>query len=585
MARRRLRFLLPALVLACGPAAPPGEVAPLLDGLHAPLVLTESAALDHPPAYSGNRFLTGWRRWRRPEGIWQINEGERSTLETALLEARPRRLRLSLETGEVAPGATVGVRAAGRELTPPALVPALEIALPPDLPLGRVPIELDFGGVQLAVEAATLDGARRPGTVRFGDGAIVQSGYSIVDFPRRLGAATTLVGRFEPPRDPRPEQRFALVVETEESGAATVFEWRPGWLAGLLGGRDLRVPLPRGIVRLRLLAQGAGRPGHWQGLGLAAEAVHAPPPPAPPAAPRLIVLYVMDALRADAVGHLGGAPAASPVIDRLAAEGVTFERHYSVSPDTVGSTKALLIGVPVLTPEGRGVKLAAGELDTLGILFRGRGFRTGLFTGQPNVTSYGAADGFEEERFSWLENTDEVNRNAERVHADFLDWLDGLGEDERAFAMLQTIHPHNPYMPPEPFRSRFTAGIASEIDGSTKTLLDVHHGRRQTTAADRRRLAALYHANLAYNDQQLGLLVAELARRYAPGEVLFIITSDHGEELFEHDGVLHGFTLYEEQLRIPLVVWWPGRLDEAGGEPAELDEATRERLRALGYLD
>ncbi|MGB5880423.1 MAG: sulfatase-like hydrolase/transferase, partial [Thermoanaerobaculia bacterium] len=74
---------------------------------------------------------------------------------------------------------------------------------------------------------------------------------------------------------------------------------------------------------------------------------------------------------------------------------------------------------------------------------------------------------------------------------------------------------------------------------------------------------------LAYNDAQIALFIEELKRRYPPDEILLIITSDHGEELFEHDSVLHGYTLYEDQLRIPLIFWWPGRL-----QPHVVDMAT-----------
>jgi arylsulfatase A-like enzyme len=136
----------------------------------------------------------------------------------------------------------------------------------------------------------------------------------------------------------------------------------------------------------------------------------------------------------------------------------------------------------------------------------------------------------------------------------------------KAFLYLHTIHPHNPYEPPEPLRSRFTAGIDSTVDGSTETLLAIKQKRREMSPADRERLAGLYTGAFAYNDAEMGSFLADLAAWAPPAETLVALTSDHGEEILDHGGVLHGYTLYEEMLRIPLILWAPGRLRPAAVE-------------------
>jgi arylsulfatase A-like enzyme len=100
-------------------------------------------------------------------------------------------------------------------------------------------------------------------------------------------------------------------------------------------------------------------------------------------------------------------------------------------------------------------------------------------------------------------------------------------------------------------------------------LVDIRDGGIEPTAGDRQRLRALYAANLAYNDTQLGLFLAQLERRFPKQELLLVLTSDHGEELFDHGGVLHGFTLYDEMVRVPLIVWWPTRI-----EPGRVQSST-----------
>ncbi len=266
--RHRL-LLLPALVLACGREAPPGDATPLVDGRNAPLVLTESALLDKAPAYSGNRFLSGWWPGRRDGSSGEVNVGDRVVLEAVFLDDRERRLATRLEILEAGPGATFGVRIAGVELPPQPLVPDAEVPLPGGLPLGRLPIELDLRGARVAIRAAGFGHAWQAGAVDLTEAAIVQGGYSAIDFPRRLRSSAILVGRFEPPADPEPDQRFAVLIDTDAGGSEVAFEWRPGGWRDLLGPRRLRLPLPAGFTRIRLLAQGLGPAGRWLRMGIA----------------------------------------------------------------------------------------------------------------------------------------------------------------------------------------------------------------------------------------------------------------------------------------------------------------------------
>jgi arylsulfatase A-like enzyme len=276
----------------------------------------------------------------------------------------------------------------------------------------------------------------------------------------------------------------------------------------------------------------------------------------------------MDALRADMVGHLGGPPGISPVLDRLAREGTAYRNHRSVAPNTLPSTKALFTGRAFVSRGGW--KLAPEDGPTLADLFRQAGYHTGLFSGNPYVSAaYQTDRGFEYTAREVLAEDDAApahagpNVNAARAHAAALAWLRSLPPGSKAFLYIHTLHPHNPYDPPEPQRSRWTQGIPSTIDGGTQTLTAIEHGRLATTADDRRRLRGLYDGSFAYNDAALGDFLAAASSFAGPGETLLAVTADHGEEHFDHGGVLHGFTLYEEMLRIPLVLWGPGRVPHA----------------------
>jgi arylsulfatase A-like enzyme len=294
---------------------------------------------------------------------------------------------------------------------------------------------------------------------------------------------------------------------------------------------------------------------------------------------------VLDALRADTVGHLGGPPGISPALDRLAREGVTFRAHRSVAPNTLPSTKALFTGRAFVSRGGW--KLDPADGPTLAEMFRQGGYHTGLFSGNVYVSSaYQMDRGFEHtgrevliEGYTAAEHPAH-NENAARAHASALAWLRSLPPGSRAFLYLHVIHPHNPYDPPEPFRSRWTAGIPSRIEGDTETLTAIQHGRLTASPDDRRRLRGLYDGSLAYADAEIGRFLEQAAAVVPPRETLVAVTADHGEEHFEHGGILHGFTVYEEMLRIPLVLWAPGRLAHAevkdGTTTLDLHAALRE---------
>ena len=265
--RRSFRLLLlPALLLACGRETS-DEATPLVDGVHAPLVLTEQALLDKPPAYSGNRFLAGWWPGGRGRDPSQLNVADRVVLEAVFLDGRQRRLATRMDLRQAQPGATFGVRVGGVELPSQPLVRDAEVPLPGSLPLGRLPIELDLGGARVEMHAAGFGHAWPPGKLELSAATIVQGGYSAIDFPRRLTGPATLVGAFEPPAEPETDQRFAVILETDRGDPETAFEWRA--VDGPGRARRLRLDLPAGFVRIRLLAQGLGPAGRWLEMGVA----------------------------------------------------------------------------------------------------------------------------------------------------------------------------------------------------------------------------------------------------------------------------------------------------------------------------
>lgn len=564
------RFLVLALLLGCSgtPSIPSGPVRPLIDGDHAPDILVERREIAWPPSLDGGRFLTGWLAERRPGG--RVLMGQAARLELVNLEGKDRTL--AIDFADPPLQGKVRVRAGGREVGAFPLADPLEIPLPlSTLPLGRVPVDLTFEAGPVAVVAAAIRAPSTAGEAKVEGADLVQSGASLVDLVRPVSGGEVLVGSFAPPGSPRSGQSFELTLERGDGRVAQRFSWTPGWWRR--GRQTISLPVgeAKGFVRVRLRASGAGPAGRWQSLRLAGGAMEsreetAAEPRKDP--PRLVVVYVMDALRADRPGYLGGLAEASPTWDRLAREGMAFRAHRSVAPNTLPSTKSLFTGRHFVARGGW--KLVPEDGPTLAEIFRAAGYRTGLFSGNPHVSAaFGTDRGFEHTAPEVLIDSyagaggPPYNDNAARVDAAALAWLRSLPPGAKAFLYLHTIHPHNPYDPPDPFRSRFTAGIDSTLAGDTETLTGIKQKRIAASPADRKRLAGLYTGSFAYNDAELGGFLTGLAAWAPPAETLVAVTSDHGEELFDHGGVLHGYTLYEEMLRIPLVLWAPGRLRPA----------------------
>lgn len=588
-----MTVVLLALALAgCG-GEKPGSVRLLMDGEHAPDALIEEREIARPPALGGNRFLTGWWPVKRGKELLLRPEPPSARLQVVNLGDAPRTLYLDLQRPPAVPG-KVRVRASGRDLGSFPVADPTEIRLPGDLPEGRVNLDLTFEPDvpdvpdvpdirdvrDIRVVGAGIRPALPAGKVAGRGADIVQSGESLVDIVRRVTPGTELTGTFVPPDSPGKDQRFEITVLLEDGSPVRRFAWSPSFWNRLLGEKRITLPLgdTDGWVRIRLRARGTGSAATWKRLGLRGGTAGEARPRNGAAVsfpkPRLVIVYVMDALRADTVGALGGPRGVSPAYDRLAREGMLFRNHRSVAPNTIPSTKAFFTGRPFVSRGGW--KLLPEDGATLAERFRAAGYRTGLFSGNVYISpAYGTDRGFEHVAEEVLidgysvEQRPPFNDNAARVQAAALRWLAALPKGERAFLYLHTIHPHNPYDPPEPFRSRFTAGIPSGIDGSTETLVDVKQKRRTASPADRRRLRGLYNGSFAYNDAELSGFVEQLAAWAPPGETLLALTSDHGEEHFEHGGILHGFTLFEEQLRIPLVLWAPGRI-----APARVDQRT-----------
>ena len=525
-------------------------------------ILVESDRLVRSNGESRNRWLCGWRFARDSGKPAALPTADPAVFEMVSVDPRERTLVLQLAHPGAAHG-EVAVVMGRRTVGTFPVTQDREIVLPVSPSRGVVPVSLSFSHRDaVSVRGVRLKAPRRPGAVLFEEGVVSQQGWSLVRWTLPVGRDSRIIGSFSPPQNPRPGQVFAVEVTTQNLPSKEIFRWSATDVEGAhQTAFDVPFEAEHELVRVQLVALGEGEPGLWD---VTLESAHTPPhhaiTHAPPRAPKAVVVYVMDALRADNVGCFGSTLGATPCIDSLAQEGVRFAQHFSVAPSTVPSTRSLFTGLPLQPAEG----IPPGGPSTLAEGFRDAGFRTGCFSSNPALSKdFGLVKGFEQVSFEELDEdfnlgVRSVNDSAARLHSAALDWVQSLGAEDRAFLYLHTLHPHNPYTPPPEFMAKFVALESDLPVGTTRELVEIRDQGMKATNEIQKRIRAAYASGIGYNDALLCGFVDALEERFGAGEILLVLTSDHGEELFDHGGVLHGYTLYDEMLHIPLVIHWPG---------------------------
>ena len=278
-----------------------------------------------------------------------------------------------------------------------------------------------------------------------------------------------------------------------------------------------------------LLASGCGG-----GEGVDAE-------PGPPAAPAPndadgldgynVLLITIDTLRADRLGAYGYDGAETPNIDRLAAEGVRFERVTTTVPATLPAHASIMTG---LQPFEHGVRnngsFALGdEVTTLAEQLAAAGYATGGFIAAVVLDAqFGIAQGFEQFGGLALYQSKTGDMSGERPGDSVVDeagsWI--RNQPGPFFAWVHLYDPHDPYAAPEPYGSRH---------------------------AD-----SPYDGEVAYADAMVGRLRQVLEESGAADNTLIVLTADHGEALGDHGEQGHSFFIYDSTIRVPLIFWAPG---------------------------
>jgi len=269
-----------------------------------------------------------------------------------------------------------------------------------------------------------------------------------------------------------------------------------------------------------------------------------------------LLLVSFDTLRADYLGSYGHAANTSPTIDALAARGARFERVVAQAPWTLPSHFSMLTG---LYPDREMLRYdespcaISPTVQTLAEILADNRYSTAAFTGGGFVSSsLGFGQGFD--RFESHGRRFEDNLPA--IHA----WLERHA-GSRFFLFVHHFNVHRPYAAPDAHLSRFIDEVPTACRGVVFSQADLEAGRWQACLRDPHGvdyLRAAYEAEISNADDLLSELLTQLSDLGVLDDTLVVVTADHGEELMDHGSLDHVRTLYDEVIRVPLIIAGPG---------------------------
>jgi arylsulfatase A-like enzyme len=317
--------------------------------------------------------------------------------------------------------------------------------------------------------------------------------------------------------------------------------------------------------------------------------------------PPSVILVVLDTLRADHLSVEGYGRDTSPAIDALAADGVRFSQALAPSNWTVPATASLVTSLypaehgagltgPVRNLNTTPVNRLPDRFDTVAELLQRAGFATALFSANPYLQA-----GIHQGSDRWM--TEYVP--ADVLTTETIAWIAEHG-DRPFYAHLQYMDLHLPINPPLEYAERYGAVDGTPPDARLQNwAFQTGEGLDTPDFEDyRRRKIALYDGALRFIDDQVARLVRSLDAMGLRDDTLIVVTSDHGEEFWEHAaegradggdprgiyGIGHGHAMYRELLDVPLIFSGPPvDTPRISDEPVSLLDVMPTILAAVGH--
>lgn len=281
-----------------------------------------------------------------------------------------------------------------------------------------------------------------------------------------------------------------------------------------------------------------------------------------------ILLIVVDTLRADHLGCYGYLQPTSPNLDRLAADGVVFQRCFAPGIPTTPAHTTLYTG---LHPISHGVVSHGGKYDldrktpVLAELLQKAGYTTAAVDNLFDVKPW-LARGYEFYINPAFHHNLRLLVSCEEINARAIEWLRDH-RDERFFLFVHYWEPHTPYLPPLRYRKFYPtdrdpfSGPDTMARARRQPIWGMFHDiwfDKLGPVRDADYISSLYDAEVLHADEGAGGLLQALSELGLDDETMVLVMGDHGESLTTHDIYFDHHGLYEETVRVPLIVRWPG---------------------------
>lgn len=282
-----------------------------------------------------------------------------------------------------------------------------------------------------------------------------------------------------------------------------------------------------------------------------------------------VVMIVVEALPAKKLGCYGSEEGLTPGLDTFAKSGMVFQRFYAAGPWTMPSFGTLLTGLPpAIHRAGRFVPHPVDPTKANNQFFGLRdnipylpkllhGVETGAIINNIFLHSdFGFARDWG--TYDFQEAGFDKYRDAATVTDTALDWLKKK-KDKSSFLLVHYFDPHLPYVAPEAFIQHFKCGDMGRVDMSNIGFLMKMRTREfWPDIEEQAALRCRHNAEIAYADKEIKRLIDTMDARGLSDNTWVVVTADHGEELFEHDGFEHGHRYEDELTRVPLIIRAPG---------------------------
>jgi len=304
-----------------------------------------------------------------------------------------------------------------------------------------------------------------------------------------------------------------------------------------------------------------------------------------PSEPPNVIFISIDSLRSDHLSCYGYPRETTPFLDSLAKGGVRFENAVSTTSWTLPSHASMFTGLlgPTHGLVDNGLSLSDDHV-TLAELMKRAGYHTAGFFGGPYLhPTFGLGQGFDVYESCMTTTPDQLSgddlrnsakapdgpshrditgpRTRERVH----EWATqraAAAENERYFLFLHLWDVHYDFTPPDEYAKLYAdPNYSGPADGRLMSNAAIRPGMKKE---DLQHVLDLYDAEIRFTDDTIRGIFSDLDEQGLFENTLVIVTADHGEEFFEHGFKGHNKSLFDEVLRVPLIVSWPGEIDSGG---------------------